>query len=444
MIDMKNSILMQVAVACESTNNIQDAKTFLTIASKHCRDISTLDEIAYVQSELKDYTSCVETLKRCLALTTDPQAIYCVRANLAKTYNHLNDPDSSITLLSMNNKVNPNDYDTAMELAFSYYLKGDYTTSESMMRHTLTNDSLPVNIRERIKYNLGSYDIENGEFKRGVKGFVDVGHQIGIWPCHEIKDIPIWDGNIQPGKTIIIHAEGGIGDELINVRFMRNIEELGMNPVWISNHKSLVDVFTRNGYNAIFQSDAGTIDKSNAVQCMAMYLPILLDLDVDQLWNGAYLTPNKEYLDKWSDILPKGKKLALKWSGNPYYDQNLHRSIPLDVIKDIKYDGIKVSLQLEPELFQDDMFNAGKYINNVEDTLAILWLCDDLISSCTSVIHMNGAIGKNGVVCPPIACYYVWLGSTGTSHWYDSNLKVVRQTIHKNWEFVKTVLDNKV
>ena len=438
MFDINKSILMQTVFACKNLNKLGDAKTFLNIASKYCFDINTLDEISYLQNEIKQYKDCVDSLNRCLAIAKHPQEVYSIRANLAKVYNHLNDPINSISMSNANLAVNPNDYDTLLELSFSYYLNGDYKVSESMMRELASISYLPDDIRGRVLYNLGSYDIERGEFKKGLRGFIDVGHKINIWRNKEIEGIANWDGTPQPGKTLIIHAEGGIGDELINVRFMNNIKELGMNPIWISGHKTLVDVFNRNGYNATM--DASIIDKSNVVQCMAMYLPILLDIDKDQLWNGAYLKPSEEYLDKWTKLLPQGKKLALKWSGNPFYDQDLHRSIPLDFIKEIQYDGYKINLQMEPELFQEDMFNAGEFINSIEDTLAILWLCDDLITSCTSVAHMNGALGKNGVVCPPIACYYVWLGSDGVSNWYDSSLRVIRQKQHKNWDFVKTVL----
>lgn len=438
MFDITKSVLMQTVFACKSANKLEDAKVFLNIASKYCFDLGTLDEIAYLQNEIKDYASCVESLKRCLAMARGPQEAYAVRANLAKMYNHLNDPLNSINMSNANREVNPNDYDTLMELSFSHYLNGDYKTSESMMRQLASHPDLPDNVKGRVLYNLGSYDIEHGEFKKGLKGFIDIGHKINIWHHREVEGVPQWDGTAQPGKTLIIHAEGGIGDELINVRFVNNVKNLGMNPIWVSGHKSLVDVFNRNGYPTT--TDISTIDKSNAVQCMAMYLPILLDVDKDQLWNGAYLKPSQEYIDKWTKLLPEGKKLALKWSGNPFYDQDLHRSIPLDFIKEIQYNGTKINLQMEPELFQEDMFNAGEFINSIEDTLAILWLCDDLITSCTSIAHMNGALGKNGVVCPPIACYYVWLGADGVSDWYDPSLKVIRQKQHKNWDFVKTVL----
>lgn len=429
-------LLESVVFSCKSKNNISDAKTFLKIAADNCHDLIQLDRIAYLQSEIKDYDNCVESLKACLALATDLAAKFAIRANMAKMYNHLNEPMMSLAYSKMN-KEQQFEYDTLMEMSFSYYLMGDYTRSEQMMRELASQDNLPDDLKGRVEYNLGSYDIERGDFKKGLRGFIEVGHRIKIWHERYVPKVPIWQGEDIQGKTILIHAEGGIGDELINVRFVNNLKALGATPVWITNNSQLLEVFVRNGIDA--RPTANQYDLENTVQCMAMYLPILLDLDKTDLWTGPYLKPSDAYIEKWKTILPAGKKLAVKWSGNPYYDQDLHRSIPLDNINRIDYNGTKVNLQLEPELFQPNMFNAGEHIKSIEDTLAILWLCDDLITSCTSIAHMCGAMGKNGHVCPPIACYYVWLGANGYSDWYDRSLKVHRQTVHKNWNFVKTI-----
>lgn len=429
-------LLESVVFSCKSKNNISDAKTFLKIASENCHDLVQLDRIAYLQSEIKDYDSCVTSLKSCLVLANNLPSKFAIRANMAKMYNHLNEPMMSLAYSKMNKEQQFN-YDTLMEMAFSYYLMGDYTRSEQMMRELASQDNLPDELRGRVEYNLGSYDIERGEFKKGLRGFIEVGHRIKIWYERYVPNVPVWQGEDIQGKTILVHAEGGIGDELINVRFIKNLKELGATPIWITNNMELLEVFVRNGIDTRLTSDQ--LDLEDAVQCMAMYLPILLDLDKTDLWTGPYLEPSAVYIEKWQKILPAGKKLAVKWSGNPYYDQDLHRSIPLDIVNHIGYNGTKINLQLEPELFQPNMFNAGEHIKSIEDTLAILWLCDDLITSCTAIAHMCGAIGKNGNVCPPIACYYVWLGATGYSDWYDRSLKVHRQTVHKNWNFVKNI-----
>jgi tetratricopeptide (TPR) repeat protein len=426
--------LIKIVQACKLTNNLQDAKTFLDIAYKYSNELELLDQIAYLQSEIKDYKSSITSLKKCLALAFDPKAKYAVRANLAKVYNHLNAPLLSIGYSNANLVLDPDNYDSLLEIAFAHYLNGDYTKSESMMRDLNAIPDLPDEVRGRVLYNLGSYDMEHGKFKQGLKGFIDIGHKIGIWHNRSLDGVPQWGGSIDSDKTLIIHGEGGLGDEIIGVRFVKHIQNLGMNVIWLTGHKDLVEVFNRNGYCTT--NDINTVSREgDYVQCMAMYIPILLDLDKDQVWSGPYLTPDKKYVNKWRKILPtETKLLGIKWSGNPYYDQDLHRSIPVDLIGSLQYNGDKVNLQLEPELDQNDIFNARRYIESVEDTLALLYLCDNIVTSCTSIVHMSGSMDKKVIVCPPIASYYCWLGrDDNKSDWYSSNVTVIRQREHKNW-----------
>ena len=432
--DINTSVLLQTVIACKLNNQTEDAKTILSLVSKHCHILKFLDEVAYLQSEIKDYTGCVESLKKCLAMAQQPQEMYAVRANLAKMLNHLNDPVGSLVYSNANLMVsNGQDHNTLMEIAFSHYLNGDYAQSEKVMREIDAAEGVPDVIKNRVKYNLGTYDLEKGLFKQGLQGFIDVGHKIEIWKTSINGQMPMWDGMAQPGVNLYIHGEGGIGDELINFRFVENIKRLGMNPIWITNHMGLVPVFERHGVKV--QTTINNTD--NGVQCMAMYLPILLDLDKDQLWTGPYLKPSQHHLDKWKELLPGGKKLAVKWTGNPAYEQDLHRSLPYWFVKDLDWGCNKINLQLEDGLQTPDMVSVKDNIESVEDTLAILSLVDMTLTSCTSVVHMAGALGVDCVVCPPIASYYVWLGrNDDRSDWYGDNLKVYRQTKHRDWSDV--------
>ncbi len=433
---MNNSfILDEVVSTCKTLNNLNDAKIFLCIASKNSKNLITLDRIGYLQSEIKDYIGSIETLKKCLSITSDKNSRYAINANMAKIYNHSNEPQLSLNHSNSNLKE-AFDYDTLMEISFSYYLMGNYQESEKRMRELFSRKNVPDVIKDRVAYNLGSYDLEHGDFKKGLLGFIDVGHKIKIWPESKVPYLPAWKGEDLNNKKLIIHSEGGIGDEIITVRFIEDIKQRGGHPIWIAHNKHLKEVFDRNGIETVMSIKQ--IDTKDAIQCQAMYLPILLNLDKQDVTRSKYLTPSDEYIEKWKKILPEGKKLAVKYSGNPYYDQDLHRSIPKEFIENIEFDGTKINLQLEPELFIEGMFNAGEYIENIEDTLAILWLCDDLVTSCTSIAHMNGAIGKRGVVCPPIACYYVWLGD---AIWYES-MTVVRQKKHRSWDDVFEKVNN--
>ena len=420
-----NSPFAQIVFNCKVNDQENHAREFLKIASDNLMDVSLLDHIAQLQSTIKDYSETVKTLTRMLEVIKDPSAIHAVRSNLATTYNKLNDPTSALQQL---NQL-PDDISVQMEKSLAHYFLGEYSKSEEIMREISNTPNLPEQVRDRVEYNLAIYEIENNNFKKGYHQYIEKGHRIHIWPTQQRAMIPMWKGETEPGKTIIIHAEGGIGDEIIGVRFMNNIRDLGMRPVWKTNNRDLHAVFNRNGYECVL--DYNEIETFNAAQVMAMYLPVYLNLDKEDLWNGVYLKPDEAHIKKWSELLPAGKKLAIKWQGNLGYDQDLHRSICVDKLKEFAYAGTKINLQLEPELKNDWSYSPD--INSIEDTLAILWLCDDLITSCTSVAHMAGAIGKNVTVCPPIAYYYVWAKGI---KWYGDHVTVIKQSVHRSWNEV--------
>jgi tetratricopeptide (TPR) repeat protein len=420
-----NTPFAQVVFNCNAKNKKKQSKEFLHTAADNLQDIGILDHIAQLQSSIKDYEGTIETLLKMISIAKDESVINAIRSNLATTYNKVNDPKSALEHLD---KI-PDDISTKMERALAHYFLAEYDISESIMRDIVKIPNLPEQIRDRIDYNLAIYEIERGDFRKGYYQYIEKGHRIHIWPTQQRAMIPLWKGEIEAGKVILIHAEGGIGDEIIGVRFMNKIKELGMRPIWKTNNRDLHDVFNRNGYECVL--DYGEVDTFNAAQVMAMYLPVYLNLDKDDLWVGAYLKPCEKHVEKWKDLLPTGRKLAIKWQGNTGYDQDLHRSISVDKMKDLHYDGTKINLQLETELRNDWSFSPD--INSIEDTLAILYLCDDIISSCTSVAHMAGAMDLKATICPPIAYYYVWANDT---NWYGSNVTVLKQSDHGNWNSV--------
>lgn len=404
--------------------------SLLSSMSKNCSDIIELDFIAKLQSETKDYKGAIDTLQKMLLLSVNNEISYSIRANLAKTFNHMNEPHQSILYTQANLAINPNDLDSIMELQFSKYLAGEKEESKKILNKLLSSN-IPEEIRNRCRYNKGSWDLDDGDFKEGLYNHVVVGHEQGLIPIERIPMIPVWDGTIDSSKTVVILSEGGIGDQFISIRFCAHLKRLGMDSIFVASDEKIKTVFARNGYNCILRDE---IDNINclAVQAQAFFLPLLLQLDYDQLWTGPYIKPSDEYLEKWSSILPKDDKLCVKWFGNYLYEQDLHRSLPLHMIEQIKFNGVKISLQLE-KYESDSIIDYSEQINEIEDTLAIIQLSNDMITSCTSVAHMAGSMGQKCIVCPPISTYFTWLGSGEQSNWYDKTMRVVRQSKWKDW-----------
>lgn len=428
-----NDPLDAVIQFLKSTDQLDTASTLLQSFVPYSSTLEQFDHLGRLFLESKDYHNSLSCTLKTLSLATSPQQKYAIRSNLAKLYNHLNEPQKSIECSQDNLHINPNDYEAKMEILFSHYLASDFKKSRAILEELLYDPNTPENVRDRCEFNQGSYLLDDGDFKNGLLGFIDVGHRIGIWPKY---DLPLkqWYGETIPNATIAIIAEGGIGDEVINVRFAKNIESLGMNPVFVTSRKNTRSLFAKNGFKV-----AESINElpQDALAIKAMYLPIALDLDKDQLWNGNYLTPDPEYVEKWKKILPEGKKVAFKWQGAKKYDQDLHRTLPLGVLDDVldfnRTDITFISVQKEDfdgiENYPN-VFRVEEHLETLDDLLACLSLVDYTISSCTSVAHIAAAAGFPLTVCPPVATYYTWLGD---AKWYGDHCKVLRQRTWRDW-----------
>lgn len=435
----ENNPLNHVIEFLKNTDQLKEGSNLLQCFKKYASSLEQYDDLGRLFLEMKDYQNSLQCTLKALDLASNPQQQYACRSNLAKLYNHVNDPQKSIFYSEENLKVNPNDYEARMEILFSNYLASNFTESRKILEALLEDPNTPQNVRDRCRFNQGSYLLDDGNFKDGLKGFIGVGHEIGIWPKYNLP-IPEWKGDTQPGKTVAVIAEGGIGDEVINVRFMKNITDKGMNPVFITSRLDTRQLFERNGFKTLPSLEGLPKD---CVGVKAMYLPIVLDLDKDELWNGPYITPNPEYVEKWKKILPSGKKVAIRWQGNPYYDQDLHRSLPLNELHRLlnldRDDVTFVSVQKDNDEGIEDYSRVvivKDHLETLEDLVACLSLMDYNISSCTSVAHIAAACGFPITVCPPVATYYTWLGD---SKWYGSNCRVLRQRKWKDWSHLESL-----
>lgn len=414
--------------------------SLLDVFRKHSTNVEQLDQLGKYYYELKDYKKSISCVSDAIAIASNPNHLYSLRANLAKLYNNNNEPEKSIIYSSSNLNVSQGqDYNAKIELVFSHYLLGDMQKSYALTKELIEDENTPEEIKQRSLFNLGTYQMDEGNFKEGIRNFIDVGHKIGIWKTPELKNM--WDGSHIENGTIAIFAEGGIGDEIINVRFMRKIEEMGMAAIWYSGRKEIAALFNRNGFKTV--TNLSEIPE-DAKWCYSFYLPILLDLDKDQLDIGTYLQPDIKYIEKWETILPEGEKIAIRWAGNPLYEQDLHRSIPLkELVNNLNcIEGKKlISVQKDTHIDElkdyPEIFDASPYLETLEDLIACLYWCETTISSCTSVAHISAASGNKTIVTPPIACYYVWLDSG--NEWYGDNVKVYRQRKLKDWTFIRDI-----
>jgi ADP-heptose:LPS heptosyltransferase len=119
------------------------------------------------------------------------------------------------------------------------------------------------------------------------------------------------------------------------------------------------------------------------------------------------------------------------------------RSFPLKYFKEIsKLSHIQlISLQngygreqLETCSFRDKIIDFGDNLS-LDDVSAIIMNCDIVITPCTMISHLSGALGKETWILIKKISYWLWGLNTEDNIWYSS-IKLFRQTEDGNWDNV--------
>lgn len=404
----------------------QEILDFYFSKAECIEDIDIIGELCLKSQHHHLRLKCAEYLYT-RAVTS--KQLFNARENLYTCYNILNYPEKALFYIDLNLKINPNDIETILNKAFSLSLCGKNIESEGLLLNIKTEDE---EIKKKIEFGLSKKLLREGKTAKGILTFVN-----NFKPKNNLFEnnlrLKFWDGGIQPGKTIVINGEGGIGDEIINIRFLDNFKKLGMNPIlyssWNKYRPDIVDVFKRHGYNVV---TTPYFFKKDYLWTHMLSLPGYLGLTEQELWKGPYLNPLRNQKNKIND---KKLKVGIKCSGNPFFEQDIYRSIPTeDLISAIPKEFSVYYFDKEKNL--EGTISLKDKLNTWEDTLDYIDQMDIIVSSCTSLVHASGAMGKRTIACVPIQKYYTWTSTrtNNTTPWYGNNFTVIEQTKLRCWK----------
>ena len=148
---------------------------------------------------------------------------------------------------------------------------------------------------------------------------------------------------------------------------------------------------------------------------------------------GGYLQPDPARSRRWAERLG-GAKVGFAWAGNPAHMNDLRRSLPLDVARQIARPGM-VSLQAGHRAEEAAALGIGDVSASLTDyaeTAAVIATLDLVITVDTSVAHLAGALGVPTWLMLPAAPDWRWILSRDDTPWYDS-VRLFRQTSPGDW-----------
>ena len=395
----------------------------------------------YGYSKAKQFVKAIEYGEKALELCEDIEQQVAMHSNLSKVYLSANKPTKAVECFEF--ILNSIQVPDEMLLDYSAALFACNRKKESFdIIKKLEEDIWKFDSRtaDSILFNKGVHLISAGDFKGGMD-HLSIGRKLNVFGSYaKITDgLPLWDGKPQPGKRLLFVSEGGIGDEIINVRFVKKIATMGM----------CVSIMSSHPVSAIYDHlpfDKKITEKQYRRSDFDMWTPMMdlphtLNLDFQDLWDGPYLQAKPEYIAKYKDLIKGDFKVGLRWAGNPRYDHELHRTVNLNSIIDAMPEGNTWSLySIQRDVGMDQLndesnvVNLSNHLQTFDDLLGVIYNLDLVITSCTSVAHAACAMGKKTIIMIPIMEYYTWAEGKPTSSFYGDNLRLIRQITPETWE----------
>jgi hypothetical protein len=309
----------------------------------------------------------------------------------------------------------------------------------------------PDNLRHM--FNRGWFFIHRGDFQTGFQ-LLEAGRHVKVYggPFLTHKK-PIWNNHDITDKTVVINGEGGFGDQMIFVRFAKEIMQRKGKCVVICD-EVLKSLFARvpGVHEAINPSEIQSIEFDYWIPGFSTSW--IFGHTKDTVPNEPYMFPNPLSVTNWKQIIKTDKlKVGIKWSGNPKYEHQQFRYFPPSSLINI-CDDERVqfySLQRDNDLVElpEHIIDLQHLLISWEDTAACIANLDLVITSCTSIAHLASAMGKPTWIVVPILPYHIWAYGGKHSPWYQKSTQIFRQTKFGCWnkpfedikEKLKTLVD---
>lgn len=280
-----------------------------------------------------------------------------------------------------------------------------------------------------VLFNLGWYDIYNGHLAEGMKK-LDAGRFVDAFGSPPLPGI-LWKDEPLENRTVLFNCEGGLGDQIVYVRFAKDFQDRGANVVVACNYP-VARLFNRNGFTTV-SNDPNTIKGVYYDYWVpSMSVAHMLGYEHENLCGDPYLTAEPKKLPS----IPNTLKVGLRWSGNPGFDHESFRKFPREKMHDLlSIEGATFySLQKDTDLVDDlPLIDFRDQMTDFYETASIIKDLDLVITSCTSVAHCAAALGVETWVVVPILPYYMWALKGSKSPWYES-VTLYRQTKLGCWD----------
>jgi Flp pilus assembly protein TadD len=325
----------------------------------------------------------------------------------------------------------------------------------------------------------------NGDFERGWPEYE------WRWALHSMAarrfSQPLWDGSDLDGRTILVHAEQGLGDALQFIRYLPVLkakQSLKPGKIILECHPQLLRLLAGLPGIDLLVSRGSPLPPFD-LQAPLLSLPGILRTTLATVPTSIpYIHADEKLMEHWkgagcsvqsaecglastphSALCTPHFFIGIAWQGSRERPGDHQRSIPLTHfnrfarIAGVQLISVQKGLGTEPLSKQGGVRSAEREVEESPsaalrtlysalrtplldetsgpfmDTAALMRNLDLVISADTAVAHVAGALGVPVWVALPLAPDWRWLVNREDSPWYPT-MRLFRQSQYAVWDDV--------
>jgi hypothetical protein len=236
-----------------------------------------------------------------------------------------------------------------------------------------------------------------------------------------------WDGTQSLlGKTLLVKAEGGLGDQIFFVRYAPMLNTLGAGYVLWEVDEPLTEYFSWEGCSVVIR---GKEIPEHDYMIHAGSLPYIFGTKAGTI---PVFDPSPYFIDN-------PKRIGIACSGNPLHPDDHHRSIPLAVFEPLFALDKKFYLMQKGVRHTDEEAFVLSGMEKPEfDDVEGMADCTGangielVITVDTMTAHLAGIEGIPTILLLPYACDWRWGLEGDRTGWYPS-VRIFRQGEDREW-----------
>lgn len=371
-------------------------------------------------------------------------------------------PDSAPAHVNLGNALIEQDSMDAAEAAFhrAIEIDPDLPEAHSGLGYLLTNThrfagaiaacERAIQLRPdfaEAHWNQGFAYLLAGDFEPGWEKYEWRKRHPRYAAAYRSFDAPTWEGGDIAGRTLLIHAEQGLGDSMQFIRYAEPLAARGVRVI-VACDRALIALFRR------VRGVAEAVDKNGAIPRFdvwidQMSLPRVTRTRLDSVPTpGAYLSADPARAAAWRRDLAErpnaGPKVGLVWAGNPQHSNDRRRSMPVESVRplvavpNLAFVSLQVgarSREIEG-LAPAPILDLSGRLTDFMETAAVVDNLDLVIAVDTSVAHLAGGMDKPVWTLLPYDPDWRWVvARADDTPWYPS-MRLFRQAGLGDWDGV--------